>query len=76
LSWSHYVELIKIDNALERSFYEKKAVLENWSVPEFKRQKNSSLFLRLAATKDKEGIIRLSQQGQLIQQPSDILRDP
>ena len=76
MSWSHYVELIKIDNALECSFYEKQAILENWSVPEFKRQKNSSLFLRLAATKDKEGIIRLSQQGQLIQQPSDILRDP
>jgi predicted nuclease of restriction endonuclease-like (RecB) superfamily len=76
LSWSHYVELIKIDNSLERSFYEKQAILENWSVPEFKRQKNSSLFLRLAATKDKEGILKLAQNGQIIEQPSDILRDP
>lgn len=76
LSWSHYVELLKIDNDLERSFYEKQAILENWSIPELKRQKKSSLFLRIAASKDKNGIQKLSQQGQVTQQPSDILRDP
>jgi len=76
LSWSHYVELLKIDNALERGFYEKQAVHERWSVPELKRQKNSALFLRLAASTDKEGILRLAQQGQLIEQPGDLLREP
>ena len=76
LSWSHYVELLKIDNDLERSFYEKQTILENWSIPELKRQKKSSLFLRLASTKDKEGILKLAQNGQIIEQPSDILRDP
>ena len=76
LSWSHYVELLKIDNALERGFYEKQAVHERWSVPELKRQKDSALFLRLAASTDKEGILRLAQQGQLIEQPSDLLREP
>lgn len=54
LSWSHYVELLKIDNALERGFYEKQATHERWSVPELKRQKDSALFLRLAASTDKE----------------------
>ena len=39
LSWSHYVELVKIDDSLERSFYEKQAINENWSVPELKRKK-------------------------------------
>jgi predicted nuclease of restriction endonuclease-like (RecB) superfamily len=76
LSWSHYVELLKIDNDLERSFYEKQTIIENWSIPELKRQKKSSLFLRLASTKDKEGILKLAQNGQIIEQPSDILRDP
>ena len=76
LSWSHYVELLKIDNDLERSFYEKQTILENWSIPELKRQKKSSLFLRLAASKDKKGILKLSHHGQIVQQPSDILRDP
>ena len=76
LSWSHYVELLKIDNELERSFYAKQSLYENWSIRELLRQKKSSLFLRLASTKDKEGILKLAQNGQIIEQPSDILRDP
>jgi len=76
LSWSHYVELLKVSNDLERGFYEKQAIHERWSVPELKRQKASSLFLRLAASKDKEGILQLAQQGQIVTQPSDLLREP
>jgi predicted nuclease of restriction endonuclease-like (RecB) superfamily len=76
LSWSHYVELLKLDDDLERSFYEKQAISERWSVPELKRQKVSSLFLRLAASKDKDGILQLAQQGQVIEQPADLLREP
>ena len=76
LSWSNYIELLKIDNELERSFYEKQSILENWNVRELQRQKRSSLFLRLAASKDKEGILLLSKQGQIVQHPSEIIRDP
>jgi predicted nuclease of restriction endonuclease-like (RecB) superfamily len=76
LSWSHYVELLKIDDELERGFYEKQAIAERWSVPELKRQKQSALFLRLAASKDKEGILQLAAQGQTLAQPADLLREP
>lgn len=76
LSWSHYVELLKINNDLERSFYEKQCLLEKWSIPELKRQKKSSLFLRLAASKDKAGILELSKQGQIIEKPVDLIREP
>lgn len=76
LSWSHYVELLKLDNDMERSFYEKQAVAEHWSVPELKRQKASALFMRLAMGKDKEALLSLSSQGQIVENPIDILRDP
>jgi predicted nuclease of restriction endonuclease-like (RecB) superfamily len=76
LSWSHYVELLKLDDELERSFYERQAIAERWSVPELKRQKQSSLFLRLAASKDKAGVLQLAAQGQVIEQPADLLREP
>lgn len=76
LSWSHYVELLKIDDELERGFYEKQAIAERWSVPELKRQKAASLFLRLAVGKDKAGILQLAAQGQLVEQPADLLREP
>jgi predicted nuclease of restriction endonuclease-like (RecB) superfamily len=75
LTWSHYLELLKIENDLERSFYEKQAVLENWSVRELKRQKQTSLFLRLASGKNKGEILQLAKQGSIIYKPEDILKD-
>ena len=76
LSWSHYVELLKLDDDLERGFYERQAIAERWSVPELKRQKAASLFLRLAASKDKAGILQLAAQGQIVEAPADLLREP
>jgi predicted nuclease of restriction endonuclease-like (RecB) superfamily len=76
LSWSHYVELLKISDKLERGFYLQQTINEKWSIRELKRQKKSSLFLRLAASKDKEGILELAKQGQLVEKPTDILREP
>jgi predicted nuclease of restriction endonuclease-like (RecB) superfamily len=52
------------------------AILEKWSTTELIRQKKTSLFLRLAASKDKAAILRLAKQGQIIEKPADILREP
>lgn len=76
LSWSHLVELLKIEEPLERGFYEQQCVRERWSVRELMRQKDSALFLRLAASKDKAGILQLAAQGQIVEQPADLLREP
>lgn len=76
LSWSHICELIPIDNEVERQFYEVQCQIENWNVRELKRQKNTSLFLRLAASKNKEEIFKLSSKGQIIEKPTDLLREP
>jgi predicted nuclease of restriction endonuclease-like (RecB) superfamily len=76
LTWSHYIELLTIDDDLARSFYEQQSLLENWTVEALKRQKKSALFQRLALSKDKEGILKLAKEGQSIETPSDILRDP
>jgi predicted nuclease of restriction endonuclease-like (RecB) superfamily len=76
LSWSMIVELLKIDDPLERSFYEKQSIIEKWSVRELVRQKNTSLFLRLAASKDKDGILALAKQGQIVEKPTDLIREP
>ncbi|MDR2843799.1 MAG: PDDEXK nuclease domain-containing protein [Candidatus Symbiothrix sp.] len=75
LSWSHYCELIKIDDEIERSFYFQQNILENWSVPELKRQKDSGFFLRLALSKGKEEIFKLAKNGQIIETPEDVVKD-
>lgn len=74
LSWSHICELIKIDDELERNFYEKECVVENWNVRTLRRQMDSALFLRLASSRDKEGILKLSQNGIECQSPEDIVK--
>ena len=76
LSWTHFVELLKIDDPLERSFYIQQTQLEKWSTTELIRQKKSSLFLRLAASKDKDGILQLAKQGQVIEKPADLIKEP
>lgn len=76
LSWSHYVELLKAENELERNFYINQCELENWSVRELKRQMKSMLFHRIALSKDKEGVLNLSRKGDTTETPSDLLKDP
>lgn len=58
-----------------QNFYENQTILENWSTTELKRQKKTSLFLRLATGKDKNEILQLAKQGQVIEKPEDILKD-
>lgn len=76
LSWSHYVELLGIKNELERKFYEKQCIHEGWSIREFQRAKNSSLFERIAINKTKDEILKLAEDGQVFEVASDIIRDP
>ncbi len=76
LTWSHYYEILKAENELEINFYVKQCELERWSVRELKRQMKSSLFERLALSKNKEEILKLSKVGQIIEQPKDLIKDP
>jgi len=76
LSWSHYFELLKIDDNLERSFYEKQSIADSWSVRELKRQKNSALFERVALSKDKQGVIALSKKGLQTDTAEDLVKSP
>ncbi len=76
LGWTHYLVLMRIENPLERSFYEIEAYNQNWSERELKRQYNSSLYERLALSRNKEEVMKLSKQGQTIVKPEDILKNP
>ncbi len=79
LSWSHYCELLSIENIDERNFYEKECINSNWSVRELKRQIDTSLFERLLLSEgksNKEKVYTLSKEGQTINVPEDILKEP
>ena len=76
LTWSHYVFLMRIDDEKERRFYKIESERHNWSVRELKRQYDSALYTRLALSRDKEGILKLSEKGQIIEKPKDVIKDP
>jgi len=76
LSWTHYVFLLGIKNPEERSFYEIEATAQDWTVRELKRQFDSSLYERLALSRDKKGIRKLAQQGQIVADVHDLLKEP
>lgn len=76
LSWSHYVFLMNISNTDERSFYEIEAAEQDWSLRELKRQFDSGLYERLALSRDKKGIKKLSKKGQVVAKPHDLIKNP
>lgn len=76
LSWTHYVFLLSIQGTDERDFYEIEATAQNWSVKELKRQFDTSLYERLALSRDKKGIHALSKKGQVMEKPADMMKEP
>lgn len=76
LSWSHYLELIKIDNEQKRKFYLNECINSKWSVRELQRQRDSLLYERLTISADKEKILELSEKGQILKTSKDLVKDP
>ncbi|MDX1972797.1 MAG: PDDEXK nuclease domain-containing protein [Candidatus Sumerlaeia bacterium] len=76
LSFSHLLELARIDVPLQRAFYELECLKSGWSVRELKRQRDSMLFERVGLSKDKSAVLALATEGRLVDSPETILRDP
>lgn len=76
LSWSHYLELIKIEEEPKRNFYIKETINSNWSVRELQRQIGSLLYERLTLSSDKEKIRSLAEKGHELKESKDLVKDP
>jgi predicted nuclease of restriction endonuclease-like (RecB) superfamily len=67
---------MKIEKLEERRFYEIEAERQNWSESQLKRQYHSSLYERLALSRNKEDVLRLTTEGQIVDKPQDLLKNP
>lgn len=76
LSWSHYLMLMRIDNVEERKFYEIETAENSWSLRELQRQFDTSLYERLALSRNKNEVKKLSEKGLIIEKAQDSLKDP
>lgn len=75
LSFSHFIELLKIDELLKRRFYEVQAIRNAWGVRELKRAINSMLYERTGLSTDKKAVLEKHYQETNLQ-PEDIFRNP
>jgi len=75
-TFSHFVELLKIDNSLKRAFYETEGIKGNWSVRHLKRQIESLLYERTGLSKNKTALLAKVHNQKDIPTPEDIIKDP
>jgi len=75
LSFTHFIELIRKDDPLERLFYEVETIKNNWSVRELERAMDTALYIRTGLSKDKDAVIR-KFKNQRPAQNVDVIRDP
>ena len=79
LTFSHYCEMLDLDDDEKRSFYEREAANAGWSVRELRRQMDSMLFERVLSAKDdasRQDVIELTSEGIAYSQPSDAVKIP
>ncbi len=76
ISFTHIVELLKIEEPLKRLFYETLIIKNNLSVKELKRQIETLLFERTGLSTNKEKLLKITQ-GQIKElEAEDIIKDP
>jgi predicted nuclease of restriction endonuclease-like (RecB) superfamily len=75
-SWTHLLELIRIDDPLKRAFYENQCLQGNWSKRQLQRQIGSLLFERTGLSKNKAAVVARARRQEAQQTITDLIRDP
>ena len=79
LTFSHYCEVLDLDDDAKRGFYEREAANAGWSVRELRRQMDSMLFERVLSAKgnaSRQDVLGLANEGIAYSQPSDAIKSP
>jgi predicted nuclease of restriction endonuclease-like (RecB) superfamily len=75
-SFSHFVELMRIEDPLKRAFFEVEGTNGCWSVPQLKRQIESLLYERTGLSRNKTGVVEAAHSRKSLAHIEDMLRDP
>jgi predicted nuclease of restriction endonuclease-like (RecB) superfamily len=76
LSWTHYRNLIRIENQDKREFYIAEATKNNWTARQLERQINSQLFERLLLSNDVQAVLAVAREEKLPSDAREIIKDP
>jgi predicted nuclease of restriction endonuclease-like (RecB) superfamily len=75
-SWTHYRNLIRIDNLDKRTFYISEAQRSNWTARQLERQVNSQLFERLLVSNNVQSLLSMARKEIVPVDPREIIKDP
>ena len=75
LTFSHFVELLNINDSLKRAFYEVQSIKNNWGARELGRAINTLLFERTGLSTDKELVLN-SFKNDVDISISDVVKNP
>ena len=76
VSYTHFIELLRLDDPLKRLFYELECMKGSWSMRELKRQIGSLLYERTGLSQNKEKLLAMVQAAPATSTITDIIRDP
>jgi predicted nuclease of restriction endonuclease-like (RecB) superfamily len=76
LSFTHFVELLDIDDPIKRAFYETESIRGNWTSRELSRQIGALLFERTALSRNKQRVVAQVQEVAETATPANTIRDP
>jgi len=76
LDWSQYQILMRVTDESARNFYEIETETQQWTYKQLQRQVGTSLYERLALSRDKDEVMKLSNKGQVVENPRDIFKTP
>lgn len=76
LSWSHFLEFIRVDDPWKRAFYENECLHGHWSVRQLQRQIESLLYERTGLSSNKKAVAERARKQEPQETVEDILRDP
>ena len=76
LSYSHFEELVAIEDPLKRAFYKEECTPGNWSVRELQRQIAGLYYERTALLKDEKRLARTVRDKAEPISPAQVIRDP
>lgn len=73
LSWSHFIELISLEDPLKRQFYTEMCRFEHWSVRELRKKINGMLYERTGISSKPEQVVKSSLKE--LQQRNSLSQD-
>lgn len=76
LTFSHLLELARIDDPLERAFYELHCLNEGWTMRELIRQRSTLLYQRVGLSTDRDAVLAVARAGRVDDRPQALVRDP